>query len=345
MKLHSVIRILPAVWALMALCTGCEQESPLDVPASTAETTTLTLHIGTQSPSASVTTKADDSNVLPYEGLRTVRVIITYDSNRRIGYNVKHTVDDSQAPASAILNTKLILQDVPVGNANIYVIANEESLGMEYDDQTLLENVTNNKLEVVDENWSHFPKTYAEIAAHGLPMSAKLENQTISADMSGITIRLDRAVVKLHLTVENATGGDLTLHWVKFGAFISDRFYMYREQTMDIPAETQYKELQYGSDDEPMDVTLAANAQTQWRPVYIYPNYAYKDPIGSNPYTLTLKTGNKEYGPSSLGRNLNSLVRNTQFNILARITATARITISYNFVPWTPVDIDVPSFD
>lgn len=346
MKLHSVIRILPAVWALMALCTGCEQESPLDVPASTAETTTLTLHIGTQSPSASVTTKADDSNVLPYEGLRTVRVIITYDSNRRIGYNVKHTVDDSQVPTNAVLNTTLTLQDVPVGNANIYVIANEESLGMEYNNATLLANVENNKLEVVDKDWSHFPKTYAEIAAHGLPMSAKLENQTISADMSGITIRLDRAVVKLHLTVENATGGDLTLKWVKFGKFVSDRFYMFREQNLDIPTDTQYKELQYGDDNSPMDVTLAPNgARTSWNPVYIYPNFAYKDPTGSNPYTLTLNTGVKEYGPSSLGRNLNSLVRNTQFNILARITATATVTISYEYVPWEKVEIDVPSFD
>lgn len=346
MKLHSVIRILPAVGVLMALCTGCGQESPLDMPASAAETTTLTLHIGTQSPSASVTTKVDDSNVLAYEGLRTVRVIITYDSNQRIGYNIKHVVDDSQAPIAAILNKTLTLQNVPVGPANIYVIANEESLGIEYTDQNLLVNVTNKKLEVVDDDWSYFPKRYDDIAEHGLPMSAKLENQTISAGMSGISIQLDRAVVKLHLTVENATSDALTLKWVKFGKFVSDRFYMFREQNLDIPANTQYKELQYGSDEEPMDVTLAPNgAQTNWNPVYIYPNFAYKDPTGSNPYTLTLKTGVKEYGPSSLGRNLNSLVRNTQFNILARITATATVTISYNYVPWEEVEIDVPSFD
>lgn len=347
MKLHSVIRILPAVGVLMALCTGCGQESPLDMPASAAETTTLTLHIGTQSPSASVTTKADDSNVMPYEGLRTVRVIITYDSNQRIGYNVKHLVDGSQAPTEAVLNTTLTLQDVPVGEANIYVIANEESLEMEYNNTNLLANVKNKKLEVVDSIWSHFPKRYVDIADHGLPMSAKLENQTISANMSdGISIKLDRAVVKLHLTVENATSGDLTLKGVKFGEFVSDRFYMFREQNLDIPAGTQYKELQYGGDESPMDVTLASNgAKTDWNPVYIYPNFAYKDPTGSNPYTLTLSTGVKEYGPSSLGRNLNSLVRNTQFNILARITATATVTISYEYVPWEEVEIGVPSFD
>ena len=329
----------------MALCTGCGQESPLDMPASAAETTTLTLHVGTQSPSASVTTKADDSNVLPYEGLRTVRVIITYDSNQRIGYNVKHKVDVSQAPTAAILNKTLTLQNVPVGPANIYVIANEESLGMEYDNATLLANVENKKLEVVDKFWIYFPKRYDEIAAHGLPMSAKLEDQTISAGMSGISIHLDRAVVKLHLTVENATSAELTLKGVKFGKFVSDRFYMFREQNLDIPADTQHKVLQYGGDDSPMDVTLAPNAKTDWKPVYIYPNFAYKVPTGSNPYTLTLNTENKEYGPSSLGRNLNSLVRNTQFNILARITATATIEISYNCVPWEEVNIDVPSFD
>ena len=343
MKLYSAIYLLPVLGAILVFCAGCEQDIPIS-PATDGETTTLTLHVGTQSPSASVTTKADDSNVLPYEGLRTVRVIITYDNNARIGYNVKHTVDNSNAPTTAVLNAKLTLQDVPVGNANIYVIANEESLGMVYDDQTLLANVKNKKLEVVDDDWSQFPKRYIDIKEHGLPMSQAI-TATIASDMQGLSIQLDRAVVKLHLTVENATTDELTLQWVKFGQFISDRFYMFREQNLDIPADTQYQQLQYGSDADPMAVTLAENSQTEWNPVYIYPNYAYKNPTGSNPYTLTLKTELKEYGPSSLGQNMSFLIRNTQLNILARITASATISISYNFVPWVKEEIDVPSFD
>ena len=39
------------------------------------------------------------------------------------------------------------------------------------------------------------------------------------------------------------------------------------------------------------------------------------------------------------------MVRNTQFNILARITASATIQIDYSYVPWDEKDVDVPSFD
>lgn len=344
-SLHYILRGCLMGLAVLALCGACEQEDTLP-SALDGETTTLTLRVGTQSPSASVTTKADDPNVLPYEGLRTVRVIITYDNNQRIGYNVKHEVDKSTAPTSAVLETTLTLQDVPVGRANIYVIANEESLDTEYTDENLLSNINNNKLEVIDEGWKHFPKTYDEIAEDGLPMSQKKEGVDIASGMGSLSIDLDRAVVKLHLTVENATTGVLTLHWVRFGAFVSDRFFMFRAQNMDIPDETQYQELQYGSDVDPMDVELAANAKTNWYPVYIYPNFAYKNPTGSNPYTLTLKTGRETpYGPSLLNRNMNSLVRNTQLNILARITASATIFISYEYIPWETVTVDVPSFD
>ena len=115
--------------------------------------------------------------------------------------------------------------------------------------------------------------------------------------------------------------------------------------SLDIPVNTQYKDRQYGSDDEPMNVTLAANAKTNWNPIDILPNWAFKDQSGPNPYTLALRTDKKSYEASQFAANLNAMVRNTQFNITARITASANIEISYEQVDWTEVNIGVPEFD
>lgn len=334
----------------LAAIVSCQQEE--EMMSTVPETVTLTLNIGTQS-SGSTSTRADDSNVLPYEGIRTLRALVISDAadpkDRKILYNQKHSVDEStNNPASALLSTSLTLENIPVGQASIYLIANEESIGMEYTDDVLTSDTYNedNKLLLLDVGWKHFPKTYAEIKEHGLPMTGKSEGVDITTENQQIAVSLDRAVVKLHLTVENATSDELTLDWVKFGNFVSDRVYLFRQSQLDIPSSTLYKELRYPTDENStLGVTLAVKAQTQWSPVYIYPNFAYKDPTGTNPYTLSIATDKKTYAPSLLSANINSMVRNTQFNILARITASATIEISYKFVPWEEKTVEVPPFN
>ena len=345
---HTSIWISAVILLSMLFLCSCRKNEVM----YTGETTTLTLNIGAQG-DMSVSTRAEDPNVMPYEGIRTLRVIIVSPDNdpagRRILYNEKHTVDRA-APTEAILNTSVTLTNVPVGPASIYVIANEESIieGEGYTNEVLESPtyINNDKLLVLDEEWKFFPKRYDDIAANGLPMSGKLENTTIQAD-AALSMKLVRAVVKIHLTVENATRDNLTLKWVRFGEFISDRVFMFREDgvSLDIPEGTQHMEKQYGSDDAPMNVLLAANAKTDWKPIYILPNWAFKDQSGSNPYTLALATDRKIYEASQFAANLNAMVRNTQFNITARITASANIEISYEQVDWTVVNIGVPEFD
>lgn len=341
-KMKHIFALLFAGCLLGVFVGACDDRQ--DIPVSSVKTTTVTLHIGTNS-SAGALTRADDPNVKPYEGLRTLRVIITDASMSTILRNEKISIDNSTSPTVAKLQADVKLEDIPLGNANIYLIGNEESLGVEYTDAAMMENITNNKLEVVDDGWTHFPKTYEEIAEHGLPMSAKAENVEITKNAS-ISMGLDRAVVKVHLTVENATSDELTLEWVKFGKFISDRFFMFREVQLDIPDNTLYKELRYPENEqETMNVTLAANAATDWNSIYIYPNFAYSDPNTPYPYTLSLATERYEYPASRLAQDMNSLIRNTQLNITARITASAYIVIDYTYVDWTTETIDVPSFN
>lgn len=345
--MNKIIQSIPLLLCI-AVFVACQQEESL--PGGNDKMVTLTLNIGTQT--TGVSTRADDPNVRPYEGIRTLRALVISDAaapeDRKILYNQKHVIDGNTSPTFATLSTSLTLENIPVGKASIYLIANEESIGTEYTNDKLTSQayINDSKLLLLDEGWKHFPKTYKEIAGHGLPMSGKAEGIEITSDMQAISIKLERTVVKLHLTIENATSKELTLEWVKFGSFISDRVFLFRQSQLDIPESTIYTDLRYPKDEaETLDVALAASAETDWQPVYIYPNFAYKNPTGANPYTLSLATSNKVYSPSLIGSDINSMVRNTQFNILARITASATINILYSFVPWEENEVNVPSFN
>lgn len=342
--------LLPVVLSVLLCCTGCEK-----IRRSDDGTVSFILSIGIPTASVTLTKAPGNSNAEPYEGIRTLRVLIISEedvlSDRRILYNEKVIIDGSESPEESVTSWSLDIQNIPTGPAAIYVIANEESIGITYDNKTLTspEYLEDNKLLLLDEGWAHFPQTYEETALHGLPMSGRKEGVDISNNMEPVSISLYRAVVKLHLTVKNETEDPINLHWVKFGEFISDRVYLFRQTQLDIPGTTLYKELRYPEDKEDVfeNVVLAKGAETKWNSVYIYPNYAYKDPVGSNPYTLSLGTDKRTYDPSLLSDNINSMVRNSQYNITARITASATIKIDYEKVDWEwdSETIDVPSFD
>ena len=133
------------------------------------------------------------------------------------------------------------------------------------------EYINDSKLLLLDEGWKYFPKTYEEIAEHGLPMSGKIEGVEITTDMQAISITLDRTVVKLHLTVENATNDELKLQWVEFGKFISDRVYLFRHTQLDVPESTLYKTLRYPETGNFSGVTLSPNGKTQWSRILCRP--------------------------------------------------------------------------
>ena len=322
------------------------------------ETTALTLNVGVLSSMPSLSKAEGDGTGTadPYEGIRTLRVIVVSKADaqggRRILANQTFEVDGSDAPTSAVLETSVTVRNVPIGTADLYVIANEESImgeGNGYTDEVLSGELykEDDKLLVLDDGWNYFPKRYEDIARFGLPMSGKLEGVSIVPGGNPLgPVTLTRAVVKLCVTVENATAGDMTLQWLRFGEFVSDRVYMFREDgvSLDIPSDTKYRALEYGDENQPINLNLAAEANTNWQSVYIYPNFARKDPTGRNPYTLTIATENKTYGPSLLASDMNSMIRNTQLNITARITAAATIDIDYEFVEWTETEIIVPPF-
>lgn len=317
---------------------ACRQEEGLIIEGG--ETTTVYLKIGgLESNDVQAITRYVDAT--PYEGLRTLRVIVTDKKRTQIYYNQKtNVIENPKEPTSSLNTVTISIPNIPVGELNFYVIANEESIGKEYDDETLMnDEKQNNKLLFIDEADPHyFPKKGPDIKELGLPMSG-MKTININKYNNQVSIDLRRAVTKLLLTVENATNGSITLQDVTFGSFFGDRLYVFPEYQLDVPESSIYDPLSY----EGLDIPVPASSTIDVLSVYLYPTYAYSQ--GDNPYTISIKTGNIEYEKLVFAPNVNSFPRNTQVNIHARITTTTGITLNFVVTDWDDYTVNVPDFN
>lgn len=320
---------------------SCNSNESQPLQSDDKETATVTLRIGTGTSQPNISTRYVDAS--QYEGIRTLRIIATTGTgtDREIVYNEKVLTGRNNTQQEAVT-----IPDIPVGQVTFYAIANEESLGMTYDNNQIEEDIvsTDNgsrKVLYIDEA-AHFPKLGPDIVDYGLPMSNRPQTVNIYKDMTTpIDISLDRSVVKLLLTVENATRSDIKLNAVTFGPFSGDRLYLFRENLLDVPANAQYKSFGY----EGLSINIPSGGSTKKLAAYIYPTYAYTAGMTSSPYTLALKTENRNYEALVFAPNTNSFVRNTQVNITARITTTIGVTIDYKVSDWDPYTINVPDFE
>ena len=279
-----------------------------------------------------------------YEGIKTLRLIVisgTPDQvDRKILYNQK--VEGLENVSSY----KIPIPNLPVGQMSFYAIANEESIGMTYDDETILENLIDGpenagrrKLLFKDESRQYFPCTGRNIVDNGLPMSGYI-TENITGDQN-IEIELYRSVVKLALVVENTTKSPVRLEQVSFGEFFADRYYMFRENTLDVPDDALYDRKTYSYPDIE---EIQPGGRTDTLSLYFYPTFPNISPTYS-PFTLGLKTTEVDYGQVLFAPNTNSFVRNTQINLHAQITTTVGIMLNFTVQPWVEYPVNVPSFN
>lgn len=338
-KLKTALTIALPVILLGFAFSACEDNN--SEAMSTGETTTVTLRVGTVADGPTITTRADDA-YSQYEGIRTLRIIATIDTDggREIIYNEKVKIGAQNTKEETVT-----IPDMPIGErVTFYAIANEESLGMTYTNDVIQGDLTSvgnsRKILFIDESTPHkFPKFNNEIAASGLPMTGRLE-ATIAEDAS-LTLPMVRSVVKFLLTVENGTGADITLTNAQFGPFSGDRFYLFREVNLDVPDDTKYDEFGYSNQE---GITIPAAETSVVLAAYIYPTFAFSAGT-DNPYTLALTTKANNYGALVFAPGENSFTRNTQVNITARITTEVGIQINFRVAGWDSYTVDVPPFE
>lgn len=335
---HTAIALLLVADLLVSSCT---REV---LPGTDTDILTATVSLRIPQLTASTTRAVTDTD--KEQAIYTLRVIILSVGAQSI--NRLFTADDLKNG-----NDRLTIDNVPVGLVQMYVIANEASIGKDYTSLSDLQadvDQVHNKLLITDTSRLNFPKrgTIFETETTGLPMGWMNKELTINEGTQTIDITLERQVAKLNIEMTNKLDDDITVTSISFGAFHSDRFYFFREQNLDVPDDADYASVtfdQVGNDNN--GITIAGGTM-QTMVCYVYPSFAWKDAEESSPYTIGFTTEKATYPPQTFVKNyaaLNSVIRNTQVNIYATLSKEANVELSYSVEPWKNYTTDVPSFD
>lgn len=336
---HTIIGLLLTV---TLLASSCNREALPDT-ATEVRTATVCLHIPQLA--ASVTRAVTDTE--KERAIYTLRVIILSTGAQSI--NRLFTADDLKNGSD-----QLTIDNVPVGLIQMYVIANEASIGKDYTSLSALQadvDQDHNKLLITDMSRQYFPKrgTIFEKETAGLPMGWMNKALTVSEGTQTIDVQLERQVAKLNIEMENRLKDPITVTSISFGAFHSDRFYFFREQDLDVPNDADYASVtfnQVGNDNNGITIP---GGETRTMVCYVYPSFAWKAADEASPYTIGFTTTNVTYAQQNfMGTDfaaLNSIIRNTQVNIKATLNSAPNLILKFEVKPWDEYTADVPSFD
>lgn len=339
-----VLRYSLLVMAVL-LCQACTGTDPQDI----TEERTTTIYLQLPQPDAgtrSISSGYEDELQLPESQIYTLRVILLSQAGTNKSTTINRLFKDVDSDA------RLVIENVPVGVAQLYVIANEASIGQDYSD------IANLQKQVVDVNGSrkvlitdtgnrYFPIRGSELLAaekkKGLPMSWMNKNLTVSKDMT-IDVALERCVSKVRMQIQNDFSKSIKVTEVSFGAFFGNSFYLFREGALDVPDQT-YKEQVY---DQSVDYPIAPN-ESEVLICYFYPSFARTSDVEASPYTIGFKTEHGEYPKMAFldsdGKPYNSIPRNKQININVTLSGATHVNIDFEVVEWTERTIIVPDFE
>lgn len=339
-----VLRYSLLVMAVL-LCQACTGTDPQDI----TEERTTTIYLQLPQPDAgtrSISPGYEDELQLLESQIYTLRVILLSQA----GTNKSTTINRLFTKVKS--GELLAIENVPVGEAQLYVIANEASIGQDYS------NIANLQKQVVDVNGSrkvlitdtvnrYFPIRGSELRAaeekKGLPMSWMNKNLTVIENKT-IDVALERCVSKIRMQIQNDFSESIKVTEVSFGAFLGNSFYLFREDALDVPDQT-YKGQVY---DMSVDYPIAPN-ESEVLICYFYPSFAWTSGTVASPYTIGFKT---QYGIypkmaflDSEGDEYNSIPRNKQININVTLSGATHVNIDFEVVEWTNEEITVPDFE
>lgn len=322
------------------LCPACTGTLPVFTVPNDGQTATVCLHI----PQLEPATRVEGTDL--ENAIYTLRVVILSTGAQSI--NRCFTSDELKNTST------LSIDNVPVGLVQIYVIANEKSIGRDYAYLSALQadvEQATKKLLITDPDRTCFPKrgSVFEKETLGLPMGWMNKSLVINEGSNTIQVKLERQVAKLNIEMTNELSVPITVTSISFGAFHSDRFYFFRETDLDVPQDAVYAERVFhevGSDDT--GITIAGGG-TETMVCYVYPSFAWKSATEVSPYTIGFTTEKAAYTPQNFMdvgyEALNSITRNTQVNIAATLSHAPNLILNFSVEPWTEYESDVPSFD
>lgn len=334
---HLIFRITSLIIAglLTVFIVSCDKTYETDIYEGT---TSIRLRI----PNLDNYSRASDD--WDEDRINTLRVIILSENAGSI--NKKFLSDQ-------ISGGSIVIENVPVGLVQMYVIANETSLGKNYDDLSLLQQdveQSTKKVLIEDLDRTFFPKIRPQVSTEvGLPMSWMDKECSIKTSDSGeiqtIEVFLERAVAKLNIVMEN-TLSDVTMDIseIRLGSFFANSLYLFKTEKLDVPDNTEYTDKIYN---ENLNIEIPPHGSKELV-CYVYPSFAWKDGEGISPYTIGFISNGSNYKDLhfiSDGQPMNSIPRNTQVNIYATLVSPSILDVNFTVDDWVPETIIVPPFN
>lgn len=330
---------------VVLLCQACTGTDPQDI----TEERTTTIYLQLPQPDAGTRMSPSYETDLGEleKKIYTLRVILLSQTDTSKSTTINRLFTNVKSGES------LAIENVPVGEvAQLYVIANEASIGQDYSNianlQKQVEDVNGSrKVLIRDTDNQYFPIRGSELLAakekKGLPMSWMNKNLTVSENMT-IDVALERCVSKVRMQIQNDFSESIKVTKVSFGAFFGNSFYLFREGALDVPDQTIYKEQVY---DKSGDYPIAPN-ESEVLICYFYPSFAWPSGTEASPYTIGFITEHGEYPNmaflNSDGKPYNSIPRNKQININVTLSGATHVNIDFEVVEWTNEEITVPDF-
>ena len=286
-----------AIYMLSVLCVaalwgGCQR-------GGGEETAQVTLRFNTRADGALA-----DEDAKVGEGMKDLQIVLYRRVNGEYTYYKKY---DHVVPEGENGRTTVDLGDVQLGDYLFYVVANGESAGLT--DATGMEE---DDLKGYVMKSGAFPATAVPLT--GLPMAG---SKRVIVNQERVTERIEvvRAVARLDIELENASGSAMTVRSINLGAFVADQAYLFGQGNEVMPEGTAYSTKAW-------EVSGSiADGEKETYSYYLYPSVARADA-----YTLGLTTNVKTYDPQPLMEGstyLSRMPRNTVYKIRAVVDVDA----------------------
>lgn len=296
---------------LVMLAGACSKDTPME---SRAESANITVNIASRG-------QVDTGNeeVKEHEGIKTLRLIMVQEG--KVAGNWLREYNDN---SNSLTQTFRIL-GVKAMDTQLYAIVNEKGVNLDYATTFQVGSTFNAS------TYKGAVLADPNVATNGIPMegSTKITAEQMSKETS-VPISVIRALARIDLTVNNKTGGNLSINEINFGPFFPVAGYLMQGQGGTVLNKSK-------------DFTEGQTITTNGKHTFTY--YLFESSRGT--YTVGMK-GSTNYDPAQIYDKDTKPIASIERNQILKIDANANPTgweLRCEVAPWTLKEHEVNYID